>query len=277
MRDTPRILVGTDLSARCDRAVERAFLLADQLGGSVTLVHVAGETPSPMVAEENPPQEKERTLKNYIRRDLGKRADRTDIIVVHGSVPAALATIAEETGADLIVTGVGRMNDIRDYFLGTAVDYLVRRAAIPVLVVKQRACGPYQRILVATDFSAPSRKAAEFAATTFPNAELHGVHAYHPAFEGFLDREESAGFVNEQAEGRLEKFMEKIPKELRDRFDIKLEEGELTGVIARQLQNLDSNLLVVGTHGRSGFARATIGSQAAELLQAEPTDILVVR
>jgi len=47
----------------------------------------------------------------------------------------------------------------------------------------------------------------------------------------------------------------------------------ITGAVA----DIKPDLLAIGTHGRSGVARAMLGSVAASLLAAPPCDILVVR
>lgn len=269
MSSNPIVLVASDLSARCDRPVDRAFLLAEQLGGSVLLAHVAGDRPLS--------REREEQVRSFIGADLADRAEHVQVEVAHGSVPSTLARLASDREAKVIVTGVGRMNDLRDYFLGTAVDYLVRQAPVPVLVVKQRPLRPYHRLVVATDFSACSLKAIEIAARMFPQAELRVVHSWHPAFEGFLDARKTGAFIKEQASEEMERFVAQLPADVLSRIDTRLEEGELTAAVQRCLHEWPGDLLVVGSHGRSGFAHATIGSRAAELLATEPVDILVVR
>jgi len=59
--------------------------------------------------------------------------------------------------------------------------------------------------------------------------------------------------------------------------DAQLIEGETGSVILQELDQTGSNLLVLGTHGRSGFAHATIGSQAEGILPAVNVDVLMVR
>src|SRR3546814_13711138 len=64
-----------------------------------------------------------------------------ELVIRRGSAPKMLATIAAERASALIVPGVARYNSIGDYFLGTAVDHIIRTAAQPVLVVRRPVTG----------------------------------------------------------------------------------------------------------------------------------------
>src|SRR3546814_17395754 len=106
--------------------------------------------------------------------------------VCSSDLPKVLAQIAAERGSDLIVTGVARYNGIGDYLLGTAVDHIVRNAHAPALVVRCRATGPYERVVVATDLSDCSRAALLFAASLFPGSALTVVHAFTVPYSPWL-------------------------------------------------------------------------------------------
>ena len=98
------ILVATDLSARCDRAFDRARSLARESGARLNILHVAEGD------ETAASEEKEAAARKQIGEDLG--GDLAEIIVSYGPVPKTIARIAEETGSDLLVSGVARWNGI---------------------------------------------------------------------------------------------------------------------------------------------------------------------
>ena len=56
-----------------------------------------------------------------------------------------------------------------------------------------------------------------------------------------------------------------------------MEEGVAREVIARQVDLLKPELLVIGTHGRTGVAHALLGSVAEDVLNNPPCDVLVVK
>ena len=157
------ILVATDLSARSDRAVDRALELGREWNADVHVVH-AIERDAPTTALD-------------VRRVLPDPGAKAGVSLPYGPAPKAITDTARELKADLLVTGVARYNDLGDYLLGTAVDHVVRNAPCPVLVVKQRVHGPYGRLLVASDFSKGAGAALLAAAALFPEAGLHLVHA----------------------------------------------------------------------------------------------------
>jgi nucleotide-binding universal stress UspA family protein len=55
------------------------------------------------------------------------------------------------------------------------------------------------------------------------------------------------------------------------------EEGSPQTVMRNQIAKLQANLVIVGTHGRTGLPRAILGSVAENLLGTPPCDIAVVR
>lgn len=266
----PRILIASDLSARSDRPLDRARLLAAQLSGSVILLHVYESDVDDRAGQEA-------RLRRLIAEDLGEHADRVEILLSEGEVPETIARIASQRDCRLIVTGVARFNSPADFIVGTTVDHLVRSASIPVLVVKRRARNPYRHLLVATDFSDCSRTALEAASGLFPDAALTLVHSYHAAYEAWIDPEDGAEGVGREAAEEMAGFVDGLGPELRDRVQPKLVAGELHSAIEKAMLDNRFDLLVLGTHGRGGFAHATIGSRASELLAFTSADVLMVR
>jgi nucleotide-binding universal stress UspA family protein len=56
-----------------------------------------------------------------------------------------------------------------------------------------------------------------------------------------------------------------------------LERGDAREVLARALEQVRPDLQALGTHGRSGIARAMLGSVAEETLANPPCDVLSTR
>lgn len=268
-RDPHAILVATDLSARSDRPMERAILLAGQLDSPVIVLHVPAK--ASLKAEE------EQKLRTQIEREFDVSRIDAEIVFDYGSVPDVIANVAKERDCGLILTGVARFNSPRDYFLGTTVDHLVRRSPAPVLVVKRRARKPYERLLVATDFSECSIEAVRTAAAMFPKAALRVVHSFHAAWEAFLERESTIDLVREESDQSMKRLVDSLPEHVRSRVETVNDEGLLGNVISEQIADWGADVLVVGSHGRSGFAHATIGDTAADLLKSAECDVLVVR
>lgn len=223
------VLVATDLSARCDRAVDRAAMLANDWRARLKVVHVL--EPGSKVAEDSA------LAKETVRTVLPNPDADIDILLPKGSAPEEIARAASETGSAIIVTGIARYNHVGDYLLGTAVDHVIRHADVPVLVIKQRPRGPYRRMLAATDFSPPSRAALLKAAELFPDAAIDLVHAYHVPYEAWLNSEEVRAEIREEAQQEMSAFLNDsaLPESLRQRITARLDYGETDRVVRRRL------------------------------------------
>lgn len=266
------ILLATDLSARSDRALERSVNLARRWGAQLVLLHVLPRDSA--VSDDGVMALKERIWREVPARDIGFRIE-----VARGAVAATVDAKARELGADLIVTGVAHVNAIGDFILGNDVERIVRDAPAPVLVVKHKPVEDYGRLVVASDFSNPSRHALEAAARLFPELPLRLVHAYHVPFEGFVDEEGMVDEVKAEHRRECDAFLEgaELPASARERLTTDLGYGTTCEVVARAVGEQAADLAVVGTHGRSGFRAAVIGSTAEALLSCLPSDVLMVR
>lgn len=276
-----KLLLATDLSARCDRALDRATQLAKRWNAELIVVHALEERADSDVV---PPW--------YHRGDGGASAETRARQEIHATNPAAHVVVevgkpgevilrtAEVQGCDLIVAGIARDELLGRVLLGSTVDYLLQRARTPVLVVRRRARQPYSSIVVATDFSEPSGQALETAAAFFTPAAIELFHAYRP----FM-----SGLVNDAAAYRRE-FKDEVSKEAQKflaarnvsetagvRPKVMLEYGDPERVLRDYVEAKSIDLVVAGTHGRSALMDVLIGSVAKKLVTTLPCDTLLVR
>jgi len=263
------VLVATDLTARSDRPLDRAALLADQIGAGVTVAHVI----------EGPgfDREQDAEVLRAIRASLPPALAKAAVVSDHGAAPTVLAELANSEKAAAIVTGTGRYNGLSDFFLGTAVDHLVRHAEQPVLVVKRRASGPYRSILVATDYSEGALQAFQTALQLFPDATFELVNAYSVPFETRAPSADITEAAREEAEAGMAAFVARAAPPKPDAVRTLVAKGDAQTVIEQRVTRDAPDLVVIGSHGRSGWVQATLGSQASNLLKRLPSDILVVR
>ena len=264
-----KIVVGTDFRAEADRAIDRALKLAEQWDAEIVLVHAL----DPGLGEPPPRSELDRRMRTVL-----PETDRTVIFRYPiERADYAIASVAEEVEASLIVLGVARFNSMKDFLLGTAVDYVIRHSPVPVLVVKNRPRYPYDSIACATDFYPPSRLALEKTAEMFPKAGIQLIHAYHVPFEGWQNAEYVRKDVEKAERKVFNEFLGKIGDETRKRVTPHLVNGSTGGALRKDLRESEAELLVLGTHGESALRHATIGSTANELLRSLPIDTLVVK
>lgn len=267
------ILVATDLSARGDRPLDRALMLAQQWRTNLILLHVLepGSSKGPVTEV--------REIEQRIADELPKTRANVEIIVRTGDIAKTIAETARSENCGLIVTGVARYNSIGDIFLGGPVDQLIRTAPVPVLVVKRRPVHPYRNILIATDFSECSLQALNTAAEMFPDSGLFLVHAYHEPYSAWLSSDQVAQDVKAEEQTALTRFLARnaISDAVFDRVNGSIEKGDLGPVLFRKIAATKSDLVVLGTHGRGALSRATLGSNAQHILGWVAQDVLMVR
>ncbi len=142
-----------------------------------------------------------------------------------------------------------------------------------------------KKILVPTDFSETSRYAMQYAiefAKSF-NAELEIVHVifdesqivafYLPqvTFQN-LDQE-----LEESAKKQMEQFLASFP-ELKDiSYSVKMLKGTAFLEIINEAKESNVDLIIIGTHGRSGLEHVLFGSTAEKVVRKAPCPVFTVK
>jgi nucleotide-binding universal stress UspA family protein len=150
---------------------------------------------------------------------------------------------------------------------------------MPVLTVRTRPWRDYGTLIVASDFSETSAHALRQAVSMFPNAHMTLTHAYRVPFEGFISRAEHEAELLADAERERAAFLPTlgVPPDTLARMDSLIRYGTPESVIGTHVWDNDIDLVVMGTHGRSGRFGILMGSTAERLLIGLPCDVMVVR
>jgi nucleotide-binding universal stress UspA family protein len=278
------ILLATDLSGRCDRALDRAALLAQRWQATLVILHVL-EKPSildsaAVVPSWRRPPDPTNVAKTQLLADIGSVAKTADVVIDEGDPAEAIVRVAEARRCDLIVTGIARDELLGRFMLGTTVDRLLRSARGPVLVVKSRAQQPYRHVAVATDFSETSRHALEAALQYFPELALTILHAYDPPITPFMT--EPAVYRREYqqiAEQEYDAFLASMTSgtAIKRRARAFIEFGMPAHVLREGVRDLGIDLVMMGTRGRGAVSELLIGSVAKQIMAELPCDALVIR
>jgi universal stress protein E len=278
------ILAATDFSTRSQRALRRAGLLARDSGAELTLVHVVDDDQPPeLVALER--REAERILGEQIGAMAELRGLRPHALVVEGDPFDGILRAAASTGADLIVMGAHRKQLLRDILIGTTIERVIRTGPSPVLMVNKEVDQPYRTALAAVHLSEPSVHAIQTAkALGLPGgARLALVHAFQPLAKGQMFY---AGLSQDTIDGYVADERLRAAKELTEFLEangiddhgqaLHIEEGAPFEVISKTVEQSKPGVLIMGTHGRTGIAKALLGSVTEEVLRSLDVDILAV-
>ena len=279
-----RILAATDFSSRSQRALRRAGLLAQQTGAQLTLLHVVDEDQPPHLIELER-AEGEAILNEQVGSVAELQGIHCRVVVTLGVAFDAIVRAAESTSADLIIMGAHRKQLLRDIFVGTTIERVVRTGPCPVVMVNNDGAHPYSRVLAAVDMSDISAHAMQSARALgfLDKANLTVVHAFEALaksklFLADVPKERIDAYVGQEqlrASEELATFLQS--QQLSDAaWSRRVEEGAPLRVISEAVAEIQPDLLVIGTHGRSGIAKALLGSVAEQVLREVDVDILAV-
>lgn len=275
-----RILLATDLSARSDRALDRAMMLASHDGAELVVLHVI----EPVEGNRYYPRKQAlpiltNLVREQLRHDLGTRAERVEIRIEEGNAADVIARAARELAATLVVVGVARVERLGRFVLGTTVERLVSTVEAPLLVVTDRPRRPYERIAVAIDFSPVSSQTIELVAAAFPAQRITAFHAYQPIAYGASDLKLAAQQWKAVAETNYKDWLAstQLPDEVRARIVARIEHGDAPNLLRRAAAHGNYDLVVIGTRGRGRLRELFIGSVAKQILAELPCDALFVR
>jgi len=280
----PHIVAATDFSTRSQRALRRAGLFARQSGAELTLVHVVDDDqPKAMMDREC------RDARKFLDEQIASLAELRDVrcraVVPTGEAFDSILKTAKSVSASLIVMGSHRKQVLRDVFVGTTIERVMRVGPYPVLMVNKEAEHAYRQVLAAVDMSEPSAHAIKTAESLrlLDDARVTVVHAFTISNKGELfvadaSRELVDKYIAEgrrQAAAELSTFFAAHGTNAQ-RWPVRIEEGGAYDVISRVAKEMAPDLVVIGTRGRSGFAKALLGSVAEEVLYSLDVDILAV-
>ncbi len=288
-----KILVATSLGATSDHVVAAGHELARLTGAELHLLHayplsaVFYGSPMGMATVHPYPMESER---EQVETRLDEQLERlriapeavTSKVLAAGAPHRLLITASQELGADLIVVGSSDTHSPLEPLLGSTADRVLRQARVPVLVAREGTAVPPKRLLVPVDLSELCDQSV-----TWGLAILGGLMGEEPPPEvetlfvlSGNERSGSNQFTPQQVERFAEEELERHTALLAEKVGwpakAKLRTGMPRHEIVAELEERPADLVVLGTHGRSGFERLLLGSVAADVARRANTSVLIV-
>jgi len=279
-----KILAATDFSTRSNRAVRQAGLLAQPEREPLHLLHVVDDDqPEELVRMET--HEAERLLDEQADAMPELRGVECRPMVVAGSPFDGILRAAKTVDADLIVMGSHRKKLLRDIFIGTTIERVVRDGTFPILMVNNEAQTKYENVVAPIDMSDASANALRVGLSTglMVDRRTTLLHAFSPLAKGkmFIGGADQTSIKDYVASERsrcmdeLAAFL--ISRDLmRKQWLYRLDEGDPIDVISNAVSDMRPDLLVMGTHGPSTVLKMLIGSVTETALRSLNVDILAV-
>jgi nucleotide-binding universal stress UspA family protein len=283
-RHMRNILVATDFSTRSDRAIRRGMLMAKAAGASLILIHaVDDDQPQRLIAHQTEEAEQLLTSQTATLREF----DGVDASfhIVLGDAFETLGRAAAERNSDLLILGPHRRQLLKDVFVGTTAERIIRTSSTPVVMANAMPAAPYRHMLVAVDMSESSAAALKFAAHTAwgekpaisifhaydaPEALLRGSHVIsEAASQGYI------ADANARTSAEVSKFVQSLGVEP-VRSIIQLMDADPATMVRRAAAEAGADLIVIGARGRGGLSKFMLGSVAESLLRTCAVDVLAV-
>lgn len=259
-----KILVPCDFSEPSVQAFKFAVELTNKTNGAIELVHII-ELPvlhdsvlMPTLSFEeafmkDAKVNAEKNFQKMIAKWAKDRPNKVFTSVSFGPVTTTIIDVAEEKKVDLIVMGTHGATGIKEFFIGSNTEKIVRRASVPVIAVKKST-----KIEAIKNIVFPIIPDMELEELTMKvkqlqsilNANLHIVYINTPA----LFKRTS------EVMPELKKFVKRFM--LRDYTvniynDINEEDG-----VRNFLQEVKGDMIAIATHGRKGIGHLLTGSIA---------------
>ncbi len=272
------IFVPTDFSKCAEKAARAAAEIAARANCDIQLVNIFS---TPVDWERLTKEEEEHFP--YTRQQINKRKglleelSKSDYfeglqvdwtLAVNRDLKDTIAKLSESKTDDLIVMGTHGATGWRRKLMGTQTQKMIRTAHCPVLAIptKTQNFQP-KRIVFASDFVEPHNM--------LPTLMLVLNFAYWFGAEIYLLQIELPGMKTPFNPGVWKdlisyKFAE--PRKLRIGLFDNIEEGIIKGI-----EKLDADMVVMETHGRTGFARFLMGSLSEYVITHSPIPVLITR
>jgi nucleotide-binding universal stress UspA family protein len=300
MLQVRNILVAKDLSESAGLALRAAYELAVRMRATLHLLFVQVEHPDPFAPATYPADHRERVhaaMRKVVEEVESERSeppgDRPNMIyaVEAGlAVAPAVVSYAARNEVDVIVTGTHGRRGMRHLMLGSVAEEVVRTAECPVLTVRgtpgDRALlpGAGSDILVPVDFSDHSIRAIRYArelASLF-GCGIRMVHVVeetlHPAFynAGAFSIYDLQPDVEVRALEHMRREFSAVPgPDVPVTFEVT--SGHAAVEIGNMTRDLPVGLVVMATHGLTGFAHLFLGSVAEHVARISAVPVFSVK
>jgi nucleotide-binding universal stress UspA family protein len=280
------ILFPTDGSDCADAGLEFALDVADAHDATLHLVSVADTSRSAVEHAADVVETLEATAEQIVSRAAERAREHgvdATTAVRRGEPHREICGYAATAGVDTVLMPTRGRRGLQRFLLGSTTERVVRRSEVPVLTLRPDgdADYPFESALVATDGS-DCADAALDSAVAVANAENAALHLLSVVDMTSLGADVRSDAAVDTLETRANAILDDAAARANGAgIDPAGREVVFGSSIHRTvLDYVDEHgvdLVVVGTHGRTGFDRYVLGSVAEHLVRTSPVPVLTVR
>jgi nucleotide-binding universal stress UspA family protein len=289
-----RILVPTDFSDSALLALEHGIFLTKKFDGELVLLHVAE---LPTITIHDFPSDLFELARDGGMDRMGELLEKQEValppvkrVVLAGtpSEPAAdvIVEYAKTNEVDFIVMGTHGRRGMRRLLLGSVTEEVVRRSPCPVLTTRTHkeawSLPRADLILVPVDFGSSTRQIIGVASRMAEHygaaiTLAHVVNLEYYPYYGF-GSDAYPEIKKSMIEASEEKLIELATELQGAGLDVswKTIKGHPAAALRQLAEEADIDLIVIGSHGRSGFDRAMVGSVSEKVLRSAHCPVMIV-
>jgi len=287
------ILFAADFSENSKEAFHAACSLAVESKTRLIVLHVV----DPNWVAEDPIYFGQQSVQFVAKRDEGhhealKRKlaevytpNRPIDIQYHtreGDPQAEILRMAHEVGSDMIVMGTHGLTGLRWLLSGSVAIAVLREAHCPVLALRSaepsRQDKEIRVILHPTDFSVSSEAPLRVARSLARDHGARLIILHVSALEILTDETPDAQDDSRLDRDILEQVRERVEgPDLKYPVETMLRRGFAPEMILDVAEEVQADLIVMGTHGRTGLSRALMGSVAEAVVPKASCPVMVLK
>jgi nucleotide-binding universal stress UspA family protein len=302
-----KILLPLDISEASEIVIPYASELAGKFGSELILYHARpSERENLEHLFTDYLDRLAETIKQNIKINAAKEV-KVSIKIVIGAPEQSICELVNNNGIDLIIMASVSSSGLKiGKMLGSVVDHICHTVPIPVMLIRPRHAQLtgkrllFNNILLPLDGSTLSKLALpvaeevadglkipvmlfEMAALSYPSA--NGSYLNGSEYVKVNERDEQViesnyAAADEAEESRVWAELMTVEKELKDKgilVDHRITSGlDAAKEIIQISKDLDADLIIMSTHGRSGLNRWMMGSVAEKVLRYGEVPLLLI-
>jgi nucleotide-binding universal stress UspA family protein len=182
------------------------------------------------------------------------------------AAPRAILAEADRLRPEFIIMGRRGRSDLKSILMGSVTARVIGLSPVPILVVPRKGPFTFRRPLVASDGS-PFSEAAWREALVLAQDRSVQLLAVSAA-------------QNEEEYPEVEGILEKLQAEAEQQgvpLTTHMVQGRPAEAILRAAEVLKADLLILGSHGRTGLTRLFMGSVAERVVGQAACPVLIVK
>jgi nucleotide-binding universal stress UspA family protein/predicted transcriptional regulator len=296
---TKTILVPLDGSELGEKALPWAIQLAQHLGISLTLVravpwlefpvsqfggYITAETYDQIVRTDHTVADEYLTGK---QAELSNLCLSVNTVMRDGAAAEVIHDVADEIGAYAVVMASHGHGGVKRFVLGSVGERLFEQATIPILLVRatERTQAPsLHQVLVPLDGSTFAERAIDQALEVVGmDGLLVLLRVVEPIYDAVGGGDLTSFVLDEDATRRAEdearNYLHRTAASLSargHRVETRLHRGRPATQILESTGEINPDVIVMTTHGRSGPARWLMGSVADEVFRSTDLPVFMV-